>query len=482
MPTAAEILGNEGLLARHIKGFAAREQQQEMATAISAAIESAQALITEAGTGTGKTFAYLVPALISGQRVIISTGTKNLQDQLYHRDLPVVHAALQSPVTTALLKGRSNYLCRYRLRLTEQEGRLASRELVHQLSVVCDWAGKTELGDIAEVTTLSEASPLWPLVTSTVDNCLGTDCTDYAECHVMKARKEAQEADLLVINHHLLFADMALREEGFGELLPDADVYIIDEAHQLPETASAFLGESLSARQLNELASDTVSEYHRDAGDMRELAEKAERLEYAVRDMRLALGVGARRMAWQEVCNQPKVVVALKVIGDVLVELEALLEIAAPRGKGLESCLARCQALKARLALFSTADLSAEQGANVYWLETYTRSFVLNATPLDIADAFHQRMQAQTSSWIFTSATLAVGERFDHFAKQLGLQQTQTARWESPFDYEHNAMLYLPEALPEPNSSEHTQAVVEAALPVLADSRCDLATVQPPGA
>lgn len=242
--SSAEVLGLGGAMAHCIDGFSPRQQQQEMASAVEQAINEYQSLVCEAGTGTGKTFAYLVPALLSGQKVIISTGTKNLQDQLYQKDLPLVRKALEVPVQTALLKGRSNYLCLYRLRMTEEEGRLTSREMVHQLRMVREWAGRTDSGDITEFMDIGEESPLWPMVTSTLDNCLGSECPDFNDCHVMKARRDAAGADVVVINHHLLMADMVLREDGFGELLPSANAYIIDEAHQLPEIATNFLAKT----------------------------------------------------------------------------------------------------------------------------------------------------------------------------------------------------------------------------------------------
>ncbi|MEO7558582.1 MAG: ATP-dependent DNA helicase, partial [Gammaproteobacteria bacterium] len=242
MLTPTELLGPDGPLARRIDGFAPRIQQQEMAEAVADALANYEVLITEAGTGTGKTFAYLVPALLSGKKVIISTGTKNLQDQLFHRDLPIVRDALGVPVTVALLKGRANYLCLHRLETTEAEGRFRTREQAQELIPIRVWSGRTQSGDIAELTEIAEDSPTWAQVTSTADNCLGQECPSYADCHVLKARRAAQEADVLVINHHLLFADMALRDEGFGELLPGANALILDEAHQLPEIASNFFG------------------------------------------------------------------------------------------------------------------------------------------------------------------------------------------------------------------------------------------------
>ena len=461
--SAAEILGPDGLFSQYIEGFQQRPQQQAMAQAVAEAIEGCETLVAEAGTGTGKTFAYLVPALSSGQKVIISTGTKNLQDQLFHRDLPVVRKALNLPVAVALLKGRANYLCTYRLAATEEDGRFLTREMVSQFQEIRQWAGKTQAGDINEVTTVGEDSPLWPRVTSTSDNCLGSDCPDFKECFVAKARREAQEADVVVVNHHLLFADMALREDGFGELLPGANAFIIDEAHQLPEVATQFFGQSLSGRQLVELAKDSITECHREAGDMKALISCADRLEYAVRDLRLALGNEGQRRPWEEVRVLPKVQSDLTSLAEALAALEEQLEVAAQRGKGLESCYERCQAQRHLLSLFQTP----AEGDQIYWLEVFSKSFSLNCSPLDVAEPFGKFMAGRKAAWIFTSATLAVGESFDHFNQQLGLAGARTAKWDSPFDYRSHALLYVPKAMPAPNSEGYIDAVVEAAIPVL---------------
>lgn len=459
----AEVLGDSGALAGHIEGYRPRQQQQEMAEAVARALEEYQTLICEAGTGTGKTFAYLVPAILSGKKVVISTGTKNLQDQLFHRDLPVVRKALAVPVGAALLKGRSNYLCWYRLKLTEAEGQLASREMVDQLQRIRRWAGSTQNGDIAEVQAVSEEAPIWPYVTSTADNCLGTECPDLKECHVMRARREAQEADIVVINHHLLCADMVLQHGGFGELLPGANAYIIDEAHQLLEVASNFFGQTLSSRQLTELARDTINEFHQSASDTKALQTVAERLEYAARDLRLAMGAKAQRMPWLVAQQDEKLADQLAYLRRVFDELIPLLEESAQRSKGLENCHERALVLLNKLSLFD-GKLAED---NIYWLEVFSRSFALNCTPLDIAEPFQQRMQGERAAWVFTSATLAVNGGFDHFSERLGLKAPASGCWQSPFDYANHALLYVPEGLPQPNHPDYTRQIVEAALPVL---------------
>ncbi len=465
--SATEVLGLDGAMARCIEGFQPREQQQAMAGAVEEAIKQYQTLVCEAGTGTGKTFAYLVPALLSGQKIIVSTGTKNLQDQLYQKDLPLVRKALEVPVTSALLKGRSNYLCLYRLRMTEEEGRFTSREMTHQLHQVGRWAGRTDTGDITEFMEVGEDSLLWSMVTSTADNCLGADCPSFSDCHVMKARREALEADVVVINHHLLMADMVLRKDGFGELLPSANAYIVDEAHQLPEIATSFFGNNLSSRQLLELVKDTVKEYYSTAADSPLLLKVAEQFEYAIRDLRLAFGSDVRRVPWEPLRNDTKVKSCLdrfeECLGDLIEQLGEL----AGRSKGLENCLERATNHRSRLALFCQAGTDD----NVYWLEIYTRSFVLCCTPLNVAEPFQQRLSEHKAAWIFTSATLAVNGQFEHYSSQLGLTSAQTALWDSPFNYRHNALLYVPEGLPQPSHTNYIDAVVEAALPVILASR-----------
>ncbi len=463
MYSSKEILGADGPLAQLVPGFHPRILQQEMAETIEKAISDAGILVAEAGTGTGKTFAYLVPALLSGEQVIISTGTKNLQDQLFHKDLPVIRKALKQAVNVAMLKGRGNYLCTYRLGLAETEGRFASPQQVDQLSRIRQWSTRTRCGDIAELSDIPEDTPVWGMVTSTADNCLGQECPDFEGCHVMRARRSAQEADLLVVNHHLLFADMALREGRVGEVLPSANVFILDEAHQLPGVATAFFGRAITGNQLLELARDIIAEDRREAGENRELQAQAEQLQQAVRAMRLAFGVEQRRAPWRSVVEQEAIQAALASVRDGLGGLISLLEPLAQRGKGLENCLRRATELGEQFELLT--DESPE--GHIHWFETFKRSFSLHLTPLDIADTFRSRLERQRAAWIFTSATLAVGERFDYFTERMGLIDAETHRWDSPFDYPRQAVLYVPEGMPDPATPDYTEAVLERALEVI---------------
>ncbi len=464
---AAVVLGATGPLARFIPGFAPRRQQQVMAKAVADALQNDTVLIVEAGTGTGKTMAYLAPALLSGKRVIISTGTRNLQDQLYHKDLPLVMEALGCHPNVAVLKGRSNYLCRHRLALTEAAGRWTSPERADEFTRIRRWANHTHNGDITEATQVAEDSPVWFQVTSTADNCLGQNCPQWHDCFLVKARRKAFEAEVLVINHHLFFADLVLKGEGFGELLPGADAFIIDEAHQLPEIASQFLGLSLSSRQLDDLTKDILLEQSRDAPDFIDLVKYVRQLEEAVVAFRYALGEDSYRAPWLKVTERQSVGSATAAVLAALQTLQEPLQAAAIRGKGLENCYRRCQDVLERFAAL-TKPASEE---TVHWLETRPRGFTLNSTPLNVATHFRSRMQHYPGAWIFTSATLAVQEHFDHFSERLGLDVFSTLKLESPFDFSSHALLYLPKKLPEPASPDYVRALVAAAIPVLQASQ-----------
>ncbi len=460
MSEYADLLAADGPLARHVADFQVRDAQQEMAAAVGEALDTDGLLMVEAGTGTGKTFAYLAPVLAAGRRAIISTATRTLQDQLYHRDLPLVREALAAPVNVCLLKGRANYLCLHRLETVAAEQAPAGADA--DLARIRAWAQQTRAGDVAEVQGVAEKSPLWPLVTSTVDNCLGQNCPQFRECHVVQARRQAQEADVVVVNHHLLFADMALRQEGFGELLPGAGAVILDEAHQVEETASRFFGVSLSSRQLLDLARDTIAEHTREVGDMPDLVAAAWQLEARVRAARLALGGALARGPWQQWRERDGVPAAFDALQDSLQALVQQLEPAAERTTGLEHCLRRAAELGERLAA-----MGHEQEHWVRWAETTRVGFVLQRTPLDIAATLRGFIGARPAAWVFTSATLSVDGDFTHAARRLGVEDARTLQLDSPFDYARRALLYLPPEMPDPNHPDFHAAVVEAAVPVI---------------
>lgn len=457
-----KLLGDDGPLASAIPGFQVRDQQQQMVEAVGDALKNHSAAVIEAGTGVGKTFAYLVPAIASGGRVIISTGTKTLQDQLFAKDLPVVKNSLKTDTKTALLKGRANYLCRYRLSRAQSEGRFDDRRSISYLQRIADWEVLTFAGDIAELNSVPRDAEIWQQVTSTADNCLGSDCEDYESCFVVKARREAQEADVVVVNHHLFFADLALKEEGFGELLPSANAVILDEAHQLPEIASTFFSETLSSRQLLELGRDTLVEVLSDASDMTEIKDGLLALEKCVLDLRLGMDKPGLREPWYKIKARPAIEAGIADLSNILNSLGEQLKIAAERSKGLESCYERILVQIERLQ-----NLNNPKADTVQWYETYTRSFSLVSTPLDIADTFKKHLEGWPCAWILTSATLAVGKSFDHFTQRIGMESPKELLLDSPFDYWHNSLLYAPPDMPEPQNVDFVQAVVDASIPVI---------------
>ncbi len=467
MTDTKQFFSNEGALSTVISGYQARSAQIEMAEAIANAISTKQHLIAEAGTGTGKTFAYLVPAILSGKKTIISTGTKNLQDQLFNKDLPVIRKAMKKPFLAALLKGRSNYLCTYRLQnaLTSTIG--FTKEDAGALAKISAWAKRTQVGDIAEMSGVTEGDPIWYQATSTPDNCLGQDCPDYADCYLVKARKNAQEADIIVVNHHLLCADWSIRDNGFGELLPTAEVVVIDEAHQLADTASNFLGVNLGAKQLSDLAQDALMEYFKDATDLPALRTACEDLEHEIKDLRLAFGVELKRGDWQEIDNNPKILGGLNALKEQLQRVTDQLNLASVKTKALDSCFKRAEDLLQKLKLI----MDEKGGKWIRWYEIHRKTFTLSLTPLDIASEFRQFMQQHQAAWIFTSATLSIANGFDYFANNLGLSQAASESWGSPFDYPNQSLFYHPKGLPQPNDPNFIPLIIEFVLPVLKASQ-----------
>jgi ATP-dependent DNA helicase DinG len=489
-------LSEGGELASRIDAFAPRSAQQDLSAAVADAFESRGTLIAEAGTGTGKTFAYLVPALLSGMKTIISTGTRALQDQLYHRDLPRVRDALGRGLKTALLKGRANYLCLYRLNQAKGEPKFSNREQIAQFQRIVAWSGRTRMGDLAEVEALPEDSPLLPMVTSTADNCLGGECPFFADCFVVQARQRAQAADLVVVNHHLLLADLALKQEGFGEILPGAQAFVVDEAHQLPDLAAQFFGEALSARPLVELARDAIAECKDVAGALATVQGPSRDLEHAVRALRAAMDElpvrGTRRRAAELDASKQafdSLDAALQRVHEAVLPLRET----AP---GFDSCAARAQEFLSRLRRWrgeapegsagddfdmpfeaSDADDEAEhesvraEDTGVHWYELTARGFRLSRTPLDVAGPLAQHRERSHAAWVFTSATLAVGGRFDHYAAKLGLDDPRTLLAPSPFDWPRQALCYLPTGLPDPIVRHYTDSLVDKLRPVLEASR-----------
>lgn len=463
-------LASGGALSLQLPNFQPRECQQELAQAVALAIETRSSLVAEAGTGTGKTFAYLLPALQAGARTVVSTGTKALQDQLFHRDLPLLMKALNVEPKVALLKGRANYLCRYRLENYQSDGLFVQPEEVSQLRQIRTWASRTQAGDRAELSAISEDAPIWAQVTSTTDNCLGGDCPSYGECHVVHARRKAQEADVVVVNHHLLFADMALKQEGFGELLPGAELIVLDEAHQIVDTATQFFGTSISGRQLIDLARDSLREGSQVSGLLSLIQTPAQQLEHQVRVLRAALDQVPQRGNWRDLADSDEIIEAIADLGRGLATLSAVLNEHEEVNAGIESCAARGEALSTRLVEVTRdgSAIEAEQvEPRVRWYECRGRGFGLHSTPLDIAEPLRKYREQSGSAWVLTSATLAVGERFDHYLNATGLEKAKTLLLDSPFDYRNQAVLLVPPGLPEPNQPTHTAAVLQVALPLI---------------
>jgi ATP-dependent DNA helicase DinG len=459
-----EIFGSAGPLSRSLPGYAVRGEQVEMAEHVAAALEGRETLIVEAGTGTGKTFAYLVPALVSGRRVILSTGTRALQDQLYHRDLPSICGALGRPVRIALLKGRANYLCRHRLDLAEQQAyaRGVRREVALAIPTVRAWSHVTKRGDIAELPGIGEADPVWPWVTSTRENCLGAECPVYDQCFVLAARREAQAADIVVVNHYLLMADLVLKEEGFGDLLPGADAIVIDEAHQLPDIAAQFLGYSVSTRQLSAIAKDV-------AGELLLAQQMGSGVDAALTGLDAQVAAVIAAMAGAETRLEhaqwpERLIEALNGLASRAAELAEGLAPLAAEGQGAFARL-RDRLEESAVRLRSLTAEQAEGG--VRWAEMGARNVSAHYAPVDVAGQLAALLEAQPGAWILTSATLAVGEDFSHYVRRSGLARARSVRFESPFDFANQALLYLPKGLGDPGAPGHTRAVVQAALPVL---------------
>ncbi len=457
-----DLLGEKGPLAKEISNFQVRPQQQAMAGAVGEAIKNYSTAIIEAGTGVGKTFAYLAPALASGGRIIVSTGSKTLQDQLYLKDLPLVKKALKTSSKTALLKGRANYLCIHRMLRSQSDGRFNDRRSITNIQRIVDWSAITTAGDIAELNSVPRDAEIWPAVTSTADNCLGAECPHYAECHVALARKKAQEADVVVVNHHLFFADLALKEEGFGELLPSANAVILDEAHQLPEIASTFFSDVVSSRQILELSRDILAESLANAKDMPNLRDSLRALDKCVADIRLAMDKPGLREPWYKISSKPAIKKEMQNLDEIMADLIEIMGHAAERSKELESCNERLELLKIKLE-----QLKTPKENTVQWYETFTRSFSLITTPLDIAEPFKKQLEAWPCAWVLTSATLAVQQSFDHFTQRIGMDKPKELLLDSPFDYWHHALLYAPPNMPEPQQHDFVESVVEAAIPVI---------------
>ena len=454
----------DGWLSTNIQGFRPRAAQLEMAQAVGRAVKFASPVVVEAGTGTGKTFAYLVPALLSGKKTIVSTGSKNLQDQLFNRDLPTIQKALKYKGKVALLKGRANYLCLERLDQLIAMGVAGDRSVLNDLSKVRKWHQYTKTGDLSECTTIAEDSPILPQLVSTTESCLGSDCPNYKDCHVVQARKKAMDADIVVVNHHLFCADMAVKETGFGELIPEAELVIFDEAHQLPDIASQYFGQSLTSRLLFDLCKDCNIVYRSELKDLAQLGKAADHLQKTVQDFRLLMGTdGQVRGNLRELFADQKVVNGLTKISENIDFLIEVIKKSLGRSETLDKIFERLAEVKVLLKKFGDTTVTG----HCYWYEANGRSFGLHITPLTVADKFSEQMKTLQSGWVFTSATLEVGGSFDHFCYRLGIANAEQLVLQSPFDYEQQSLLCVPRYLPDSNKSHTLTTLGEMLKPVI---------------
>lgn len=461
---SAAILDADGPFSETLDSFAPRQAQIRMAEAVEEALSSVGSLVVEAGTGIGKTLAYLVPAMRCGERVIISTGTKTLQDQLFFRDLPMVKETLGVSLKTTLLKGRGNYLCLHRMMIARTEGRLPSRDAVLELESVKEWSARTGDGDLSIADVVTDESGLMPFVTSTPDNCLGGECPQFEDCFVARARSEAQDADIVVVNHHLLFADMAIKQSGFGEVLPGAAAFIIDEAHQAPETATRFFSVSITARQVRDLCRDFLAESAEVSGAMGMLREPVSDCLQKLKEMQLAV---AERMpergSWDDLVLDEGVRVALQSLDHAINTLASSTGPLEGSARGMDGCIARLAELQARFDRFDSQQAVEE----VRWYERRGQGFALHITPLEVSAVFNDFREKAEAAWIFTSATLSVKNNFSHFTDRMGLDDAKTLQLDSPFDYENNALMWLPDQVPEPRDMDFVPALLDQVVPVL---------------
>ena len=470
MNNIESLFGQSGPFALAINGYSPRKPQIDMAKSVANAIKQDKQAIVEAGTGTGKTFAYLVPALLSDKKVMVSTGSKALQEQLFHRDLPALKKILGKGKKIALLKGRSNYLCIERLNQHVTHVPVDDPDVMHQLAMVAKFSGETRSGDMADCSGIEEDAKVLPYVTSTSDNCLGKDCPAFQDCFVRKARINAIESDLVVVNHHLFLADAVVKESGFGEIIPNVNCYIFDEAHQLPNIASEYFASRVSTRMVIELVRDIRLVYRSELFDMIQLGKTLDKLETAVWDLRLQFPSESQRGDWQQMIKQANVYRAIeRVINDISF-LYQVLKLCLERSEKIEKLFERTASLKGQLETM----YEAQKPGFSFWFETTKRHLTFSITPLNVSERFRALVDNATSSWIFTSATLAVNGDLTHFAKDLGLNTDIMGVYDSPFDYENQAMLCIPRYLPEPSKSEMGFSIVSIAKQMIkaAKGRC----------
>jgi ATP-dependent DNA helicase DinG len=467
MSPVEHAFSQSGLLAKVLNGYSPRQAQIDMALEVELAIDKKSSLIVEAGTGTGKTFAYLIPSLLSEKKVIVSTGTKNLQEQLFHKDIPLIRKAMATKAQIALLKGRANYLCLYRLDLYVKERGQLDAAMLADFVNIRKWANSTTSGDIGEIVNVAEDSPVFPFVTSTVDNCLAKDCPNIDDCYLINARKKAIDADVVVVNHHLFFADMSLKDTGFGELIPKADVVIFDEAHQIPDIASEYFGDAFSTRQILDLCSDVIQQFHSELTDVKQLGKAAEKCQKTAQEFRLLFNHDPERGNWREKINLPRFSRSFENLKTDLDFLYQVIKLCISRNEAIDNCFERVVNILSKYEIMA----NVEQNGMSFWYETTRRHVVLHLTPLSVADKFSHYVKESNAGWVFTSATLAVNDGFEHFSDQLGLAKATTLLVDSPFDYLNQSQLIVPRYLPDAKHKHRAQALSDIATPLIEASQ-----------
>ncbi|AGH81431.1 ATP-dependent helicase, DinG family protein [Psychromonas sp. CNPT3] len=468
----SSFFSTRGPLSKKLTHYITRDAQVEMAEAVVCAIDKKEQLLVEAETGTGKTFAYLAPALLSYNKnndasIIISTGSKALQEQLYLKDLPLLIETTGFTGSVSLLKGRSNYLCRERFNRFILESQRKEKALQITLVKIKNWSLKTKMGDISEIDFLAEDAFILSAITSNNDNCLGRECPCFDDCFIVNARKKAMQADLLVINHHLFFADLAVKETGFGELIPEASVYIFDEAHQLPDIASVYFGESLSTRQLIDLAKDIDFVYRMELREAKQMAKAADQLRVSALDFRLAFAMDKGTGSWREKSKQRVMQLHVQRLLQVMQFLNSVLLERLGKSELLDHCFER---LATFTLLFKKLNEVNSSGFS-YWFDCSAQHVTLNITPLSVAKRFQEECEKKNAAWIFTSATLSVQGKFHHFMDLLGLQKSKALQLNSPFNYAEQTLFVVPRLFPEPGTPGLANILVDELSPVIRASK-----------
>ena len=465
--TIDDFFSPNGPLNNSLENYQVRAEQVEMAKSISDSIEDKSSLVVEAGTGVGKTFAYLYPALLRGGRVVISTATKNLQDQLFFNDIPKIREALKISVKVNILKGRGNYICKLRMENTNQEGMFYNKEDAKHLYLIKAFSDNTDSGEVSEISQIPETSTIWPMVTSTKENCLGQDCEFYKECFVVKARKEALESEVLIVNHHLFFADFVLKDEELSEILPKANTIIFDEAHQVPLVASFFLGQFISSSQISNLIQDCQQGLIKYPDTIQVLDTLSKDLQENIFELKKIISPTSTRLN----INNLKDYENFKETYSSLIKKLTLLGITLSKHSEENAEFQKLFERSTELNIKFDSWLKKDNQNNIYWLEVFARTIQFNETPISIAEQFNKFQKKSDSAWIFTSATLSISGSFDHFTKLLGLEKAKTQYLQSPFNYNENAFLYVPKEIPDPKDELFNLVLVKKVLPLIKASK-----------